>query len=228
MTVTFYTGFLNTPMGQGNYEGYVDMPAKQPLGQGKMWFNGGNYYDGNWSYGRYHGTGVLKTATFEYTGDFAAGLVTGQGIMNYNDKGLYQGWFLNGGRHGRGTMKWNNGIVYTGQWKTDAIKGFGKVTWPNGDWWEATWDGSFSSIWAGKGQQGKGRARWHDKRNEGKVYVGATKGGLRHGFGTLTTLEYKFEGNFQDGRRDGRFKVTKLATQKITHRTYEDDTWVDD
>jgi hypothetical protein len=238
MTTSFYAGPLTTLKGSGNYEGPVvpplpsgtttAPPGTSPLGKGTMWFNDGRSYEGNWSARTFHGTGALRTARFEYIGDFSKGKITGQGTMSYIRNGVYEGWFLNDKREGRGTMKWNSGITYTGEWKDDKIKGFGKVTWPNGDWWEANWDGSFNDIWEGKGQQGKGRACWHQKSNGGKVYVGATKGGLRHGFGTLTTTEYKFEGNFTNGNRDGRFKVTKLATKKITHRKYKDDEWVDD
>ncbi|RHZ58034.1 hypothetical protein CDV55_101482 [Aspergillus turcosus] len=222
--------------GPRNYEGYVAVippppPSTgpgthgQPLGQGTMWFTSGNFYEGMC---RYHGKGTLRTATFEYTGDFSKGWITGQGTMNYKDKGEYRGWFLKRKREGQGYMKWAGGITYNGQWKNDKIKGYGTVTWPNGDWWEARWEGSFTDIFAGKGQHGKGRARWHNKSHQGIVYVGDTKDGLRHGFGTLTKPEYKYEGNFTKGKLDGYIKVTNLATKKITYCNYEHGERVDD
>ncbi|EAW19898.1 MORN repeat protein [Aspergillus fischeri NRRL 181] len=223
MTVSWYTGHLVANGCTGNYEGYVDMPSQQPLGQGTMWLTNGKYYNGTWSDGRYHGTGTLKTAEFEYTGSFSKGYITGEGTMTYKGKGVYQGWFDKRRREGRGTMIWNNGIKYAGIWVDDKINGFGKVTWPNGDWFESNWNGAFSDIWVGKGQHGPGRAYWHWKGDGGDLYFGATMDRYRHGLGTLTTRDYKFEGNFRNGARHGTFKVTNLATKKITHHKYVND-----
>ncbi|RLL98730.1 hypothetical protein CFD26_106105 [Aspergillus turcosus] len=75
-TTAWHAGPLTANAGPGNYEGYVAVippppPSTgpgthgQPLGQGTMWFTSGNFYEGMWSNGRYHGKGILRTATFE-------------------------------------------------------------------------------------------------------------------------------------------------------------------
>jgi hypothetical protein len=171
-----------------------------------MWFTDGRPYDGNWSDGRFDGTGTLSTAAYEYTANSPRAMPPYHRPRHHELQAKWRSTkeLFKRNREGRGTMKWPSSIAYTGQWKDDKIKGFGKVTWLNGDWSEANWDGSFANIWAGEGQQGKDRARWHDK---GKVYVGATKGWLRHGFGTLTTPDYKFEGNHETGIEMGASRL---------------------
>lgn len=225
MAATTHIGPMTVQAGKGNYDGYIDPSSGKPLGRGIMWFDNGDYYEGAWSNGCYHGNGTLKTSAYEYDGVFSLGKITGQGKMSYKGDGVYEGWLVDRKKQGMGTMSWPNGIRYTGQWDSDRINGDGKVTWPNGDWWEATWDGSPQEIWDATTQKGKGRTRWH---SDGDIYEGPTKGEYRHGFGTLTTPERKYEGNFKDSNRDGKFKVTDLATGKITHRNYKKDKWIDD
>ncbi|KAF7164157.1 hypothetical protein CNMCM5623_008847 [Aspergillus felis] len=233
MPFSSWAGYLDTPMGKGNYEGTVLLPAPtagvptpvptgtSPLGQGTMWFNDGSSYIGAWSKGSFHGTGFFRTRTFDYNGEFANGKITGKGTKSYKQLGEYKGWFINGKREGQGKMTWADGGTYDGQWINDKMDGAGKMTWPNGDWWQSTWRGTISETKAGKGQHGPGRAHWHNKpRHPEVLYVGDTKDGLRHGLGTLTKPEHKYEGNFTNGELHGKIKVTNLNTKKITYRRY--------
>lgn len=57
----------------------------------------GDYYDGEWSKGKFHGTGVYKWKDGKmYEGEWKDGIPNGKGRYIYSNGDVYEGYFLNG------------------------------------------------------------------------------------------------------------------------------------
>ncbi len=79
-------------------------------GFGKMKYENGNVYEGEWKDGKRHGKGEII-------------LVNG---------GSYEGEWKDDKRNGQGKMLYKDGSSYEGEWKDDKLEGFGTVIWANG------------------------------------------------------------------------------------------------
>lgn len=133
-----------------------DTPTPTPLkvcvsgncvnGKGKMVFDYGATYEGDFVNGKMEGQGTWATKTGEvYTGTFANDDFNGKGLLKYGDKGSYEGDFVAGLREGKGTLTLANGNYYTGDFKNNLQNGYGKLyTKATGTVIEGTWkDGVF-------------------------------------------------------------------------------------
>jgi hypothetical protein len=94
------------------YEGRTNV-AGQPHGQGKMKFENGDFYDGNWLKGKLHGHASAKL------------------LADGNSK-EYEGEFQNGKQHGLGKFTWADGEFYVGEWKFGLFEGHGIYGTPDG------------------------------------------------------------------------------------------------
>jgi hypothetical protein len=164
---------LITPNGR-RYEG--EFKNGQKWGEGKLDFNNGDFYIGQWQMDRFHGFGISFCAVEGiYEGMFVAGFKEGHGKMRYKNGGVYEGsWrrdlykdkgiltcpvggferyegqFDNGKMNGRGTLLYRDGSKYEGQFKDDKPHGAGVYTSAN----QVIYDG-----------------RWIDGRREGKATI---------------------------------------------------------
>src|SRR5688572_17134312 len=77
----------------------------QMHGQGKLTYENGEYYDGEW-----------------VRGEFVVSSVPSMFLMIYSGK-----------RHGRGEYLYNDGSKYIGTWDADRINGEGTSWYPNGN-----------------------------------------------------------------------------------------------
>lgn len=111
------TGYGTKRMGDGTYTGY--MVTGTPHGQGKMVWDNGNVYEGNWK----------------------DGLINGQGKMVWNNGDLYEGNWKDGQYNGQGKVQWSNGDVYEGEWQNGLYHGQGKLRWKDGN----TYEGAFQN-----------------------------------------------------------------------------------
>ena len=98
---------------QGEYEGQLSVTG-YPEGLGKMVYQSGSVYNGQWKDGKTHGTGCLTLPSGE----------------------IYSGKFVSGSRSGMGRMKYTNGDVYFGNWKENKRNGTGKIIYKSGDYFK--------------------------------------------------------------------------------------------
>ena len=121
-------------------------------GWGRIIYNTGQVFEGNYKNGKLngkgvykykdtlyvgdfvnnnrHGNGILLNKKFRYKGQFNNGKINGYGkIIFYGKKegeGEYEGYFKDNNIEGKGIMKWNNGNIYQGEMKNGKMNGFGK------------------------------------------------------------------------------------------------------
>lgn len=106
------------------YEG--DLKDGKRHGEGKMCYDNGDVYVGEWESDVRHGKGKLQ-------------LVTG---------GIYQGMWENDLFSGKGVLKFSSGAFYEGDFKAGKYHGKGKYTYPD--------DSSFQGIYENDLREGKG------------------------------------------------------------------------
>jgi hypothetical protein len=109
-------------------------------GIGKMTYDNGDEYHGNWVADIENGHGVMTYANGDkYDGMWDAGLKNGHGEMTYANGDKYEGNWHYGQRHGgrpgaeTGTMRYADGRVYEGEWWNDNMHGTGIMTDADGD-----------------------------------------------------------------------------------------------
>ncbi len=111
-----YTGFASREFSHGKYTGELVFGVAD--GRGKMTYNEGHVYDGEWKENLPHGTGSMTWAH----GDF------------------YMGEWKKGKRCGTGTYTWSDGTEYVGEWKDDKMHGRGIITYPDGSTVSGVWE----------------------------------------------------------------------------------------
>lgn len=87
-------------------------------GKGKLTFNKGGYYEGDFHGNVYDGYGTLCTETSVYYGNFVQGEKSGNGKL----ENKYEG------------------TEYIGHWKHNLKNGFGKETYPDGSFYEGNYE----------------------------------------------------------------------------------------
>lgn len=81
--------------GKISYTGYV--ANYRMNGQGKLTFENGDVYEGDFVNGVFNGQGTFTAKTgWSYVGQFKNGQVDGQGKLTAKDKKVYQGTFKQG------------------------------------------------------------------------------------------------------------------------------------
>ncbi len=125
------TGYGTKEFGDGMYTG--DLVRGWPHGQGKIIYENGTTYEGQWVNGKYEGTGIYTWDKGSFVGTWKNGSYHGTGTMTWSDGQKYVGGFVSGKRHGKGTYTWGNGDTYTGDWLNGERTGQGSFTWANGD-----------------------------------------------------------------------------------------------
>jgi len=103
-----------------------------------MVYLNGDDYEGQWKNGLRHGTGVLQTKEYTFTGPWSKDVKQGKGTVQYTDGSSYEGNFVDGKRHGKGIYSSPTGFVksYAGEWLFDAREGSGEITFSTGDKYE--------------------------------------------------------------------------------------------
>ncbi len=124
--------------------------------------------------------------------------VNGKGTKEFSNGGIYTGQFVNGKRHGQGSQKWPNGDSYNGAWANGKTNGMGTYTWANGD------------SYTGMTRDGKAYGQGTKKFANGDSYTGAWADDRYNGYRVerLNDNQDVYEGQFKDGERHGRGKLT--------------------
>lgn len=99
-----FTGHKTIPFWGGTYTG--ELVNGLPEGQGKLTWDGGASYEGEWKGGIMHGYGTFTNSM--------------EGIdSSWNVEVSYTGEFRYGLRHGKGTITFSDGLTATGIWEDD-------------------------------------------------------------------------------------------------------------
>lgn len=141
-------------MADGVYSGPKNAEGK-PHGKGKLVYDSGDIYEGDFVNGEMTGVGALQMLDgSRYEGGFKNGLLSGIGKFAYSNGDTYEGAFLEdayhgkgiyisstsayegdferGLRHGKGSFKTIN-FSYVGEYEHDQMCGMGIYTFSNGD-----------------------------------------------------------------------------------------------
>ena len=128
------------------YEGKLNKNGERE-GKGKMNYNNGYYYEGNWINDIRNGKGILykneedykiiinnknneinnlfKCKDDFYIGEYKNNMKEGKGIMNNNEilnyKIIYEGEFKENKMEGKGILYFENGSIFEGNWKKNNI-----------------------------------------------------------------------------------------------------------
>ena len=157
----------------GTYTGTILVTEGLPHGQGKMNYESGRIYDGEWISGQWHGHGKLLNPNGDmYDGEFFFDARHGHGVYQWDNGDVYVGNFTSDKRHGRGKFSFHNGNVYEGEFCDGFFDGYGKYNFAGGSY-EGNWrDGKYN----GAGVLTYG--------NTGGKYEGEFRNSVAHGFGT--------------------------------------------
>lgn len=196
------------------YEG--DLLNERRHGLGRMFYDSGRYYFGEWRHDLREGRGMEHyTNGNNYKGFFVRGKADGIGIFRWANGEIYEGEWKEGLKHGKGIFKGEHGDYYIGFWKNSKAEGWGKHVWPNGN--------SYEGSWLEYNKHGVGVEKFNESKQEyfgeylngnfhgvgvykytnGDVYKGLWENGVRQGFGRLETKDFVYIGDFSKGFRDG-------------------------
>ena len=198
ISVICYT-FKTVVEPKGVYEGQFRNMKKE--GKGKMIFNDGRIYDGEWKNGLYHGKGIytncFDSKIEKYEGDFKNGKAEGKGIFYCANGDRYEGDIVKWDREGKGIYYYNNGDKYEGDFKNNSINGYGKYLYKNGNIYE----GHFENAKA----NGYGISIYNYGPNKGNRYEGNHKNWNKDGKGIFYYNNGDiFEGEFKNDKKDGK------------------------
>ncbi|MDP1844371.1 MAG: hypothetical protein Q8K64_13215 [Sediminibacterium sp.] len=163
-------------------------------GKGIYKLANGAAYEGDFVDSLMSGFGIIVWQNRDkYIGDWIKGNRTGKGKYTWANGDIYEGDFINNIREGIGTMIYKNGDKYIGDWKKGEYAGKGKYIWANGD----VYDGDYSK----NNFEGVGIKVWKD----GSKYSGEWKANKRNGKGKLYYINnYEYDGDFVDDLLDGK------------------------
>lgn len=105
----------------------------EPQGYGKIVFNNGTIYDGQWAAGVPNGEGELfYPEKFHYIGAFKNGKFHGDGkLVSLDTKYSFEGTFKNGKKHGKGKEVLSNNVVLEGTFEADDAISIKSINFEN-------------------------------------------------------------------------------------------------
>eukprot|EP01034_Spumella_vulgaris_P023431 gene23431-29649_t len=223
----------------------------QMHGQGKLTYENGEYYDGEWLRGT-----IFLASGDKYVGDWKDGRRHGSGTYFYCDGDRYDGEWRNDERHGRGVMTYSSdsnavqekfegewvdgkmqgrgiyhysdGSVYDGNWMAGKMQGKGLFLYPNGNRYEGEF---FNDAKEGYGiLQYKNGERYEvscsetgDSKSLRLLQNGQWKTNFANGTGALSYADGdKYTGEWRDGKKCGTGELLYVNGDKFSG------SWLDD
>jgi hypothetical protein len=164
-------------------------------GKGIYKFANGAEYDGDFADSLMSGFGVIVWQNKDkYLGDFKAGIRTGKGKYYYANGNIYEGDFKDNIFEGKGTLLYNDGSKYIGDWKSNQRNGKGWLEFKN----NYVCEGDFVNNLL----DGKGTMEWVEgSKLKGNKYIGEYKKGQRNGKGKYIYANGNIlEGDFENDK----------------------------
>ncbi len=128
------------------YTGYINEESREPNGEGRMVYNNGDIYDGEW----------------------VEGIQEGEGVFQYNNGDTYEGLWKNGKKDGSGVYIWSDGKKYDGEYREDKRDGEGVYTGWTGYISTYGWTGNYYGFHKDNAFEGYGRFEF----DNGDKFVG--------------------------------------------------------
>ncbi|CAD8115348.1 unnamed protein product [Paramecium sonneborni] len=176
------------------YEGYWHNDKYH--GNGRIIYENGNVYIGQFQEGQYDGEGFLKNTdqnNIIYEGQWSKGIKNGFGREQMCDGQIYIGQFKQNERHGPGKLfNLRDQYIFEGEWMKGNIYDKGIVAWQDGRRFEGDWKNNMMN--------GQGIFYWPG----GKKYVGNYLNNMRDGYGEYYYKDGKiYKGMWKDGLMNG-------------------------
>lgn len=153
---------------------YSECPIIKRRCFGKMEWNSGDKYLGEFCFGKPHGKGILTyTNGASYEGEFRFGNPHGFGKMIYEDKSVYEGEWQNGLKHGEGGYSYKCGDEFYGNFDNDIIQGQGTIIFSNGESYSGNWQNNLPEEYGTY------------TRKDGSQFVGISREGEKDGQGMI-------------------------------------------
>jgi len=131
------------------------------------------------------------------------------------DNGYYIGWTLNDERHGEGKYYWNDGVYYIGHYRFNERHGEGKYVYRDGTYEDGEWENGnfiYGTKTYSNGDYYIGYFKFNKRNGKGKYvyrdgdyYDGNWENNLENGYGVEKINRIKYEGNFVNGKKHGKF-----------------------
>jgi hypothetical protein len=187
------------------YDGEFGFGKKN--GKGKYQYANGNWYDGQWLNDKPHGHGQFYFATYKRTdtGNYVNGIRSGKGVMQWDNGAKYEGTWQdnpeNFNLNGNGSYYYANGTVEKGQWKN------GK--WEKEKIVESTIpvrEDFENGYYIGTFKNGEWNGKGEYYLKSGSWYKGDFRNGKRHGKGQTYDVIHKRTdtGDYFEDKRKGK------------------------
>jgi len=188
--------------------------------KGKMSFsNNEATYDGDWKNNMPHGKGQFKDKNNNvYKGEFKYGYFWGKGQMLVTGLYNYTGNFVMSRRQGKGLCSFvkPKGETYDGEWYNDMMSGLGKYSkGPQFYYYGNLLNNMFN---------GNGKIISSDGWLEGNFKDGTPNGFIKQ---YLKKENLYVEGQWIDGKREGKFKITD-ENKKVSYKLFQGDIEITD
>ncbi len=179
-------------------------------GKGKFIDVKGNVYDGSWTNNELTGQIIIRYKNKSlYEGEYNQG-IRGQGKFTYSDGSVYSGNFAKNKRSGYGEMVYIFGLTYKGNWVSNEVDGqgqfyltAGQVKIAEGTWKTDKTNPSDSKFISSDGLM----VCFYANKN---LYYGKVQDGIPSGAGIMKyAIGDVYEGNFEKGiyNGNGRLKL---------------------
>ena len=109
-------------------------------GEGRLEYEDGRVYDGEWKDGKFHGQGIfIYQSDTIYDGQWKNNIMNGDGIRYYENGAVYDGNWINGIREGRGIFTIPDIGEYNGAFENDMFNGDGIFIYLDGTIYDGQW-----------------------------------------------------------------------------------------
>lgn len=127
----------------------------------------------------------------------------GVGKMIFTDGSYYEGQWMNDKRNGQGIFHFSSGNVYQGYFVNDKKEGYGEFYYAQSEEY-------YRGYWMNDKKHGLGEYFFRN----GDKFHGFFVQDVKHGPGTKTSRNLRYEGVWENNKKEGSFEFVNLKTGK--------------
>jgi hypothetical protein len=205
-------------------------------GPGRMEWDNGTVYEGEFANGLFEGQGRLAQSAWTYRGEFRLGMQWGHGELVRADGSVYRGEFERDELKGHGRFESTGGDVYEGEFDKSAFTGHGVLRRRDGSryegefrHWQLEGPGAYTdpmgNVYAGTFLNGELVGKGKLTSKAGARYEGELSQWVPNGEGVMFLANGDvYRGRFAGGMFDGVGKMT-YAKPRPDGRTVDEGVW---